>query len=151
MAADWVKIKNDYLNGGGSYRALAKKYGVSFGAVRDHALKEGWTAQKTAHQHKIDTETAQQSVEKAAAALSDEAAAKVRIRAKILQMAEQWFDDQGAVKDTADFRRMVQTCLDVGVVETAQGGPADNQETGVALLPPIMERPDPPEEDEDNG
>lgn len=31
------------------------------------------------------------------------------------------------------------------------GAPADGQETGVALLPPIMERPDPPEEDDDNG
>ena len=41
VAADWVKIKNDYINGGGSYRSLAKKYGVSFGAVRDHALREG--------------------------------------------------------------------------------------------------------------
>ena len=66
-------------------------------------------------------------------------------------MAEQWFNDQGTVQDTADFRRMVQTCLDVGVVDTAQSGQVDGNETGVALLPPIMERPDPPEEDDDNG
>ena len=28
MAVDWLAIRNDYINGGGSYRKLAEKYGV---------------------------------------------------------------------------------------------------------------------------
>lgn len=147
VAADWVKIKNDYINGGGSYRSLAKKYGVSFGAVRDHALREGWTAQKTAHQSKIDTETAQLVVEKTAQALSDEAASKANIRARIFKLAEDWFNDQEKIKDTADFRRMVQTLLEMGIVDTK--GQDDTGESGVAMLPPIMENPGPPEDDDD--
>ena len=145
MAANWAEIKSDYLSGGGSYRSLAKKYGVSFGAIRDHALKEGWTAQKTAQEERLVSETAQLVVEKTAQAISDEAASKAKIRAKIFKLAEEWFNDQKKIKDTADFRRMVQTLIEMGIVDQ-KGQDEDGVESGVAMLPPIMDNPGPPEE-----
>lgn len=66
MAVDWLKIKNDYINGGGSYRKLAEKYGVSFGTLRSRAEKEKWPALKEKQLHKISIKTAQKSAEKIA-------------------------------------------------------------------------------------
>ena len=46
MAVDWLAIRNDYINGGGSYRKLAEKYGVSFSAVEKRARAEKWKKQR---------------------------------------------------------------------------------------------------------
>lgn len=46
MAADWLKIRNDYINGGGSYRELSKKYGVPLRTLSIHAKDEEWTRLK---------------------------------------------------------------------------------------------------------
>lgn len=61
MAVDWLAIRNDYINGGGSYRKLAEKYGVSFGTLRARAEKEKWPALKEEQQHKISTIAAQKT------------------------------------------------------------------------------------------
>ena len=43
MAADWKKIKAEYIRGGTSYQKLATKYGVSFSSIRRRSEKEKWT------------------------------------------------------------------------------------------------------------
>lgn len=117
MAVDWLVIRNDYINGGGSYRKLAEKYGITLATLRVQAERGNWPELKKEQQHKISTKTAQKTQEKISDALSDEAAAKARIRAKLMRMAENWIDTQGdTVNDTGDFRRMVQSCLDLGIM-----------------------------------
>lgn len=122
MAVDWLKIKNDYINGGGSYRKLAEKYGVKFAALRSRAEKEKWPALKEEQQHKIDTKTAQKTQDKISDALSDEAAAKVEIRVGLVKLAADWVKKQKAISDTNDFRRMVQSCVELGIL-TVQEDP----------------------------
>lgn len=63
MAVDWLAIRNDYINGLGSYRKLAEKYGVSFNTLQDRAKREDWKGQKETHHDKITTETRQKVVE----------------------------------------------------------------------------------------
>ena len=63
MAVDWIAIRNDYINGGGSYRKLAEKYGVSFGTLRARAEKEKWPELKEEQQHKISTIAAQKTAD----------------------------------------------------------------------------------------
>lgn len=63
LAVDWLKIKNDYINGLGSYRKLAEQYGVSFGTLRAHAENEKWSALKKEQLHKISTKSAQKTAE----------------------------------------------------------------------------------------
>lgn len=63
VAVDWLVIRNDYINGGGSYRKLAEKYGVPFGSLRTRAEKERWPELKTEQLHKISTETAQKTAD----------------------------------------------------------------------------------------
>lgn len=116
MAVDWLAIRNDYINGGGSYRKLAEKYGVNFSVLKDVAVKEKWKEAKEQQTNIIRTKAEQKTQEKISDALSDEAATKARIRAKLIRMAENWIDGQvDTVGDTADYRRIVQSCVDMGV------------------------------------
>lgn len=73
MAVDWLAIKNDYINGLGSYRKLAEIHGVSFNTLQDRAKREDWTGQKQALHDRIAAETRQ----KIAAAVSDQEADRV--------------------------------------------------------------------------
>ena len=129
MAIDWLAIRNDYINGGGSYRKLAEKYGVSFNTLKDIAVAEGWKSLKEEQHNKTTTKTQQKTEEKISDALSEEAAAKARIRLKLIQMAENWVIEQsGAVNDPADYRRMVQSCMDMGVFDSLVKMPGETRE-----------------------
>ena len=63
VAVDWLAIRNDYINGGGSYRKLAEKYDVPFGSLRSRAEKENWPELKKEQLHKISTETARKTAD----------------------------------------------------------------------------------------
>lgn len=122
MAVDWLAIRNDYINGGGSYRKLAEKYGVNKDTIAVKAKAEGWKEQRSVQTDKIQTKTIQQTADKISDALSDglaeEAKIKANIRLKLMQMAENWVGDQcGKVNDPADYRRMVQSCVDMGIFD----------------------------------
>lgn len=60
---DWIKIKNEYINGNISYRKLAEKYNISFSALRLVAEKEKWVDLKKEQQHKISTKLAQKTAD----------------------------------------------------------------------------------------
>ena len=46
MAADWTKIKTEYLTKNTSYRKLAQKYGVNATTIAKKASKEDWVSQR---------------------------------------------------------------------------------------------------------
>lgn len=62
--ANWIKIKNEYINSNISYRNLAKKHDVSFQTLRDRALKEEWFNKRKEQRNKIGTKMAQESANK---------------------------------------------------------------------------------------
>ena len=64
---DWAALRAEYVAGGIGQKALAKKHGVSSGAVQKRAREEGWVALRGA--------AAEQAAE-AAAKVEEEAAAK---------------------------------------------------------------------------
>lgn len=122
MAVNWRVIRNDYINGGGSYRKLAEKYGVSASVLMQKAAKEKWKSERDAHLSKTEAKTKQKTQEKISETLSDEAVKKVKLRTGLLDMALKWLEDnQGGIMDTGDFRRMVQSCIDLGVMDTQSG------------------------------
>lgn len=126
MAVDWLAIRNDYINGGGSYRKLAEKYGVSFNTLKEKAVDEGWAKLKEEQHHKIAIRTQQKAQDKISDALSDEAALKVRIRVGLLGLASDWVSKQTEILDTGDFRRMVQSCLDLGIIDAEESETRDD-------------------------
>lgn len=118
MAVDWLAIRNDYINGGGSYRKLAEKYGVNKDVIANRSKQEKWIEQRATQADKTKTEAIQKTQEKISEAMSDVAATKARIRAKLIRMAENWIDQQAdSMSDTADYRRIVQSCVDMGVFD----------------------------------
>ena len=133
MAVDWLKIKTEYINGDISYRKLAEKHSIPFPTLRDRATNEGWKEQRDKHRNRVVTSTEQKTVEKTSEALSDEAAAKVRIRASMMRLAEGWFKtqeewigkDKDRVVDPGDFRKMVQSCVELGILDE-QGTDQEN-------------------------
>ena len=120
MAADWLKIKSEYVSGNVSYRELSEKYGVSQSVIRKRAAAEKWTGTKTEQRNKIRTELEQKTVEKISNALSDEAAIKVQIRTGLFRLAADWIAKQEVIGDTNDYRRMVQSCVDLGVLDVQE-------------------------------
>ena len=57
MAADWAKIKAEYMTTGISYRELAKKYGVHYTTIGKKASDEDWPTQRQQQTNITLTET----------------------------------------------------------------------------------------------
>jgi hypothetical protein len=53
---DWSNIRNEYIQGGISYRELAKKHDVPFGTLQRIAKKEKWTTLRLQADDKAKTE-----------------------------------------------------------------------------------------------
>ena len=63
MAADWLKIRNEYINGGGSYRKLSEKYGVPLRTIAKHAKDEEWQKLKKENCNAIATTLRQKTAD----------------------------------------------------------------------------------------
>lgn len=61
VAADWLKIRNEYTSGNISYRKLAEKHNVSFATLQARAKKESWAEERDKQYDKIKTEVGQQT------------------------------------------------------------------------------------------
>lgn len=63
MAVDWLAIKNDYINGLGSYRKLAEKYKVSANSICAKAKKEGWVKARDENLYKMHAKVVQETAD----------------------------------------------------------------------------------------
>ena len=127
MAVDWLRIKNDYINGLGSYRKLAEQYGVSLDSIKKRAAAENWKAERTEVAPKLHQKVQEKTEEKISDALSEEAATKVRIRGKLIKLAENWIDAQcEKIRNPGDFRRIVQSCVDLGIMDVQNSEDIDD-------------------------
>ena len=85
MAVDWLAIRNDYINGLGSYRKLAEQYGVPFGTLRGRAEREEWVKLKEEQLHEIGIKTAQQTAD----AISEKEVNRIK---RLLNISDQLID-----------------------------------------------------------
>lgn len=135
MAVDWLKIKTEYINGHDSYRALAKKYGVSESTLGKKAVAEGWAAERETQRNKIETETQQKAAEKIAESESQILAIKSRLKLKMYQQIEKRMESVDDA-DGQEFRRLVQNYKDMCDIQDADG----KQQTAVEDLTPLAEK-----------
>lgn len=63
MAVDWLAIRNDYINGGGSYRKLAEKYGVPLRTIAMRGKDEKWPEARVEQRNKIATKLQQKTAD----------------------------------------------------------------------------------------
>ena len=111
MAADWLTIRTDYVNGGGSYRQLSEKYSVPFSTLRDKATKGKWKKAKDEQWNNVVKETEQKTTEKLAESESEIASIRSRLRLKIMQQLETRLEIEDV--DGMEFRRLVQSYKDM--------------------------------------
>jgi len=64
MAADWKKIKAEYIRGGTSYSKLATKYSVSLGTLKHIAAREKWADLKNQTVSKLNTKLIESAISK---------------------------------------------------------------------------------------
>ena len=163
---DWKKIKADYIAGGISYRKLAERYGVPFSTLKEHARREKWTELREKARHKADTNFANLMGEKQANrnAKIDDVADKLLDKIIGLLDALEVVDSQSikqctsALKDIKDIKG-IKSDIDLREQEARinklkkdiEIDKNDDKPCGVVLMPPIMETPIPPSEEEDDG
>lgn len=63
MAADWIKIRNEYVNGSISYRKLSEKHDVSFATLQARGKKENWKKERDKQHDKIKTRVGQKTAD----------------------------------------------------------------------------------------
>lgn len=145
---DWTAIRNDYIQGGGTYRELAVKYNVSLRTLADHAKEDGWVKLKK----QVCDKSATLAVEAAAQAKADMA---TRIYDAAGQMLDKVLTVSKGAKTAKEVRALTAAIKDirdiVGVkseadqeeqkariealrAKTAVTG-EDDDDTGVILLP----------------
>lgn len=134
MAVDWLKIRNDYINGGGSYRKLAEKYGVSFSTLQTRAKRESWKEEKTIQCDKVAAELRQKTAERIVDSESEIVAIQSRTRLNIMRQIETRLNLDET--DGMEFRRLVQSFIDMTNV-TGKSGTADQMEAHKALMDAI--------------
>ena len=85
----WRKIKAEYIAGGISQRALAEKYEIPWGTMRTRANKEKWNAKRIDAEKKAMQNTEQKTAEEVA----DNAVTLQRIKRKLLAKVETMLDN----------------------------------------------------------
>ena len=126
MATNWTIIKNEYINGGCTYRSLAEKYGVSSSMVEKKAQAENWRALKMKQLGKIEEKLKEKTAEKIAESESEVVAIMARIRLNLTRKIEQAVDRLEDV-DAGELRKLVQSYKDMS---EAQIG-TEEEKTGV--------------------
>ena len=61
---NWLKIRNDYINGYFSYRELAAEYGLNLSTLGRRAKRESWQELRDGQRDKVSTKTLQKTAEK---------------------------------------------------------------------------------------
>ena len=125
MAADWLTIRNDYINGGGSYRQLSEKYGVSLRTIAKHASDEEWQQLKEENLNSVAKAVQQKTTEKIAESESEIAAIRSRLRLKIMQQLETRLQKAA---DGMEFRRLVQSYKDMCEITDGIGSNDENDD-----------------------
>lgn len=131
MTANWAEIKADYINGGGSYRELAKKHGVSASTLMQKAAREKWKTEAEALRSEAEVATKQKAVEKIAESESDILAIKSRLRLKMYEQIERRMASADKLEGQ-EFRRLVQSYKDM--CEIQSGAEDQRQDEGVTII-----------------
>ena len=129
MAADWQKIKTEYITTQTSYRKLARKYGVHYNAIANRAKQEGWVSQRD--------QFCDETVTKAVTAISEqqvERAAKLMgVSDQLLEMVKQAIIDGGI--DTQGMKHLSGVLKDIKEIQMIRSdGDLKEQEARIANL-----------------
>lgn len=81
--ADWLKIKNEYISTGISYRSLAEKYSVPIDTIKKKAAREHWKDTYTKMAPKVHQKVQEKCIERIATSESNRIARLLSLSDKI--------------------------------------------------------------------
>lgn len=118
MAADWSRIKTEYIAGGISKSALARKYGVGRTTLCHHATAEKWDEEK----EQFDTKKEQVAQSKILDTQAEIAAIKARMRLMWWQRQENALrslmeEEAENGRNSMDARKELQNYADLVTIE----------------------------------
>lgn len=103
---DWIKIKNEYINGNISYRKLAEKYKVTLRQIANVAKAEKWVDLKKKQRNKISTKLQQKTADKI-----------VDRNVRLLEISDKLTSKINKAVEELDMRLTEQGKVDVDMVE----------------------------------
>ena len=162
MAAEWAKIRAEYIRGGISYRELAEKYGLNITTVAKKSLEEKWGEKRKKNaiktQKKIDDKIIEQESEKTV----DYLQMCYEINDEAIQHIRELMAVTTDAKSMASYMKALQTAMDIKRTEKSIDGESrrldiererlelerlranasddENEETGVIVLAPVLPR-----------
>lgn len=161
---DWKKIRSEYIRGGISYRKLAEKYNVSPASVNRRMRTEGWSKLRSQKELKSNALIVESSAKRDA---SD--AERIQTVADVLlSKIEDGVNDGSLLKTSKDAKALISALKDLRDIKGIKSdldieeqkaridklrsdskvGAGDESETGVVIMPAIVEV-EPPEEESD--
>lgn len=106
---NWIKIRNDYINGRGSYRKLADKYGISATSISKRAKLEGWVEQREKQLRKNSVKMAQKTADRIAEREASRVARLLETTDKLQEALERAADelDRQTVRNRVRTKRVL--------------------------------------------
>ena len=166
---DWNAIKTEYITTDTSYRKLAAKYGVHYTVIGAKARKDGWVDERK----RFADKTISKTIDKISNAQASRAAKLQTVADKLLSKIEKAVDAlEDNALETQQFRQIAASLKDIKDIQmirseadmreqearianlqkqTAVADDGDGKVYGVVLLPPIAEKPKPPETEANDG
>ena len=166
LKLDWNKIKAEYIAGGTSYRRLAEKYGIERNRLQKRATAERWVELRS--RARVETESkivdlVSSDAANRATQISDAADLLICKICEVISSEDAFIDTQGikhltsALKDLKDIKgykseldiREQQARIRTLELRSEQFGVnADDNNTGVLILPDITDLTEPCEDDD---
>lgn len=148
---DWAAIRNEYINGGITYRQLAAKYNVPLRTLADHAKADGWVALKKQVSNNSTT-MAVEAITKAKADIS------TRVYDAAVMMLDKVMEVSKTAKTAKDIRALTAAIKDIRDISGVKSDSdqeeqlariealrakygarnEDDDDTGVIMLPPRL-------------
>ena len=161
---DWNKIKAEYIAGGTSYRKLAEKYGVPRSNLERRAKNEKWTELRRQAEVKAEANIIQNiaennvKIDRKYFSLVDKLMKKTEevidntplwnaTLLKEMATALKYLKECKGVKSEADIREQEARIKNLET-RSADSGTVDDKQTGVLILPAIIDMPEPVEDDD---
>ena len=164
---DWNKLKAEYIAGGTSYRKLADKYGIPFSNLKNTAVKEEWVKLREQAKNKANSKL----INSISSDIAKNSVSLNNVCDKVLKKIEFILENYEEI-DTQAIKHITSSLKDIKDIKGIKSDidlkeqnaridklrkdiEADNmgedKPCGVLLMPPIMESPTPPSEEDDNG
>ena len=112
-AADFERIKKEYISGGGSLRELAEKHGITYSSIANRSKKDGWVKLRDRVRAKRDAKT----VDRISSEQSRTRSKLYKAADKALDRVTEVIEDRSAPLGAKDLRSLAGALKDLKEVQ----------------------------------